>query len=98
MTLHDSFDSEMPPPLFMPPFDPPGSESPLLRGGSDSPEGPSTDQETSISVQVSTGGPRIGRGRSNPKNPSSSKPRHPSTIGPACRPTIGTTCRPATAL
>ncbi|TWU62001.1 hypothetical protein [Crateriforma conspicua] len=49
MTPHDSFEPEMLPPPFIPPFDPPGSESPSLPAAPDPPEGSSTDDETSSS-------------------------------------------------
>ena len=49
MTSHDSFEPEMPPPPFIPPFDPPGSESPSLPAYPDLPEGSSTDDKTSSS-------------------------------------------------
>ncbi|GAA4446196.1 hypothetical protein [Novipirellula rosea] len=49
MTPHESFEPEMPPPPFIPPFDRPGSESPLWPADPDPPEGSSTDDETSSS-------------------------------------------------
>ena len=49
-----------------------------------------------VPVHVPIGGPRIGRGRRNPKSPLKSLHRLRSTRGRDCRRTIHITCRPVT--